>query len=91
MNFNSEIKKTEIETVADLIKISSIITARDEETNIRRCIESQHTVIDDIVVLVDSRTKDETLKIASSYPNVNCEVVEWIGYARTKILRCLKN
>ena len=71
--------------MADLIKISSIITARDEETNIRRCIESQLSVVDDIVVLVDSRTKDETLSIASSYPNVNCEVVVWNGYAKTKI------
>ncbi len=71
--------------MADLIQISSIITARDEEKNIRRCIESQLTVVDDIVVLVDSRTKDATLKTASSYPNVNCEVVEWNGYAKTKI------
>lgn len=76
--------------MADLIQISSIITARDEETNIRRCIESQLAVVDEIVVLVDSRTKDATLKIASSYPNVNCEVVEWMGYAKTKIYAVLK-
>lgn len=71
--------------MAELFKISSIIIARDEETNIRRCIESLLSVVDDIVVLVDSRTEDATLKIASSYPNVNCEVVEWNGYAKTKI------
>ena len=71
--------------MADLIQISSIITARDEEKNISRCIESQLAIVDDIVVLVDSRTKDATLQIASSYPNVNCEVVGWNGYAKTKI------
>lgn len=71
--------------VAEIIQLSSIITARDEEKNIRRCIESQLSVVDDIVVLVDSRTKDDTFKIASSYKNVTCEVVEWTGFAKTKI------
>ncbi len=71
--------------MAGLFQISSIITARDEEKNISRCIESQLAIVDDIVVLVDSRTKDATLQIASSYPNVNCEVVGWNGYAKTKI------
>jgi glycosyltransferase involved in cell wall biosynthesis len=67
------------------IKISSIIIARDEETNIRRCIESQLDVVDDIVLIVDSRTTDNTIQIASLYPKVNCESVEWKGYAETKI------
>lgn len=71
--------------MADKILLSSIIIARDEEINIRRCIQSQLSVVDDIVVLVDSRTKDSTVQIASSYPNVNCESVEWDGYAKTKI------
>jgi glycosyltransferase involved in cell wall biosynthesis len=71
--------------VADKILLSSIIIAKDEETNIRRCIQSQLSVVDDIVVLVDSRTKDTTVQIASSYTNVNCESVEWNGYAKTKI------
>jgi len=76
--------------VNDLIQISSIIIARDEELNIRRCIESQLAVVDDIVILVDSRTKDATVQIASSYPKVNCEVVEWNGYAKTKTLALSK-
>lgn len=70
--------------MADQIQLSSIIIARDEEANLRRCIESQLSVVDDIVVLVDSRTKDDTVRVASSYPNVNCEVVEWMGYSKTK-------
>jgi len=65
--------------------ISSIIIARDEELNIQRCIKSLIGVADDIVVIVDSRTKDKTAERASSFSNVNCEVVVWDGYARTKI------
>lgn len=71
--------------MAENIKISSIIIARDEEANITRCIKSQVNVVDDIVVIVDSRTIDKTQQIASSFQNVNCEIVEWKGYAGTKI------
>jgi glycosyltransferase involved in cell wall biosynthesis len=66
------------------IKISSIIIARDEENNIRRCIESQLEVVDEIILLVDSRTTDNTIKIASAYPKVNCSSIEWEGFAKTK-------
>ena len=34
-------------------KISSVVIARNEESNIRRCIESQLDCIDEIIVLVD--------------------------------------
>jgi len=66
------------------IQISSIIIAKDEELNIRRCLDSQQGIVDDIVILVDSRTKDSTFNIASLYPNVNCEITEWKGFAGTK-------
>jgi glycosyltransferase involved in cell wall biosynthesis len=70
--------------MAEKLKLSSIIIARDEESNIGRCINSQVDVIDNIVVIIDSRTKDATFNIASSYKNVNCEIIEWRGYAKTK-------
>jgi glycosyltransferase involved in cell wall biosynthesis len=70
--------------MAEKLKLSSIIIARDEEKNIGRCIESQINIIDDIVIIIDSRTKDSTLQVASAYKNVNCEVVEWQGYSKTK-------
>lgn len=66
------------------IKISSIIIARDEEINILRCLESQIDVIDDIVVLVDSRSTDLTYKYAISFKKTNCEIIDWKGYAATK-------
>ncbi len=70
--------------MSDRIKISSIIIARDEESNIRRCIDSQLSIADEIIVLVDSRTQDGTFQIASSYSIVKCEKVDWMGYAKTK-------
>lgn len=66
------------------IKLSSIIIARDEETNIRRCIESQLECIDEIVVLIDNRTKDKTFEIAKSFQKVKCELIKWAGYSGTK-------
>lgn len=76
--------------MSEKIKISSIIIAKDEEENIRRCIESQADVVDEIVVMVDSRTMDNTFQIASSYGNVKAEVAAFAGYARTKSYALLK-
>ncbi|HEX2865734.1 MAG TPA: glycosyltransferase family 2 protein [Ignavibacteriales bacterium] len=66
-----------------MIKISSIILARDEEHNIARCINSQKGCIDEIIVIVDSRTSDNTVNILEE-KGVIYEVLEWQGYARTK-------
>jgi glycosyltransferase involved in cell wall biosynthesis len=66
------------------MKLSSVIIAKDEEHNIQRCIKSQQEIIDDIVVLVDSRTTDSTFELASLLPNVNVEEVEWKGYGAAK-------
>ena len=70
--------------MANQFKLSSIIIARDEESSIRRAIQSQAGIIDDIVVIVDSRTVDKTYSAATSFPDVNCEIVEWKGYAGAK-------
>ncbi len=65
-------------------KISSIIIAKNEEANIKRCIESQLNCIDEIILLVDSQTSDRTLEIVKSYPKVKAESVMWEGYSKTK-------
>ncbi|MGE5401891.1 MAG: glycosyltransferase family 2 protein [Ignavibacteriales bacterium] len=65
------------------IKISSIILAKDEEHNIARCIDSQNGCVDEIIVIVDSRTCDNTVEILKK-KNVLYEVTEWQGYSRTK-------
>ena len=67
-----------------MIKFSSIIIAKNEETNIRRCIESQRDCIDEIVLLVDEKSDDKTYEIASCYPNVKASIVKWKGYSETK-------
>lgn len=66
------------------MKLSSIIIAKNEEMNIRRCLDSQIGLIDDIVLIVDSSTTDKTFKYASEYPGINCEITDWKGFAETK-------
>jgi|SRR5690554_4509184 len=66
------------------MKLSSIIIAKDEEKNIARCIQSQINCIDEIVVVIDDSTKDNTLEIVKSFPSVKYEVVRWKGFAETK-------
>ena len=66
------------------IKISSIIIAKDEEANIGRCIESQLDCIDEIIIIIDSKTTDKTEEIVKSYPEVKYEVRDWMGYSKTK-------
>ncbi|MGA7722860.1 MAG: glycosyltransferase family 2 protein [Ignavibacteriaceae bacterium] len=66
------------------IKISSIIIARDEQENIQKCIESQLNCIDEIIVLVDDRTKDKTFEVAKSFQKVKCNLIKWMGYSGTK-------
>ncbi|MGE5432678.1 MAG: glycosyltransferase family 2 protein [Syntrophomonadaceae bacterium] len=66
-----------------MMKISSIILAKDEEHNIGRCIDSQKGCIDEIIVIVDSRTEDNTVNILRE-KGVTYEVCTWQGYAQTK-------
>jgi len=64
------------------VKLSAIIIARDEENNIRVCLESIKW-IKEIIVVVDSRTTDRTEKIAREYTS-HVFMVEWLGYAGSK-------
>jgi len=70
--------------MSEAIKISSIIIAKDEEANIARCIKSQMDCIDEIIVIIDSKTTDKTEEIVKSYPIVKYEVKDWMGYSKTK-------
>ncbi|KAF0152977.1 MAG: glycosyl transferase family 2 [Ignavibacteria bacterium] len=66
------------------MKLSAIIIAKNEEKNLEVCLKSMIEVFDDIVVIVDSSTTDNTLTVASKYQIVNCEVRQWQGYALAK-------
>ncbi len=70
--------------MADNLKLSSIIIAKDEEKNIKRCIESQLDCIDEIIVLVDDATADKTLEAAGNYEKVKAQNIKWKGYSETK-------
>lgn len=65
-----------------LEKISAIIIARDEELNIRACLESIRWM-DEIIVVVDSRSKDKTEEIAREF-TAKVFVREWQGYSGSK-------
>ncbi len=67
-----------------MLKISSIIIAKNEELNIHRCIESQLKCVDEIIVIVDVDSEDMTLEVVESFPTVNYSVIKWKGYAKTK-------
>lgn len=65
------------------IKISAIIIAKDEAHNIGRCIDSMLGCIDEIIVIIDSRTQDCTADIVRQ-KGVKYFVEPWQGYAKTK-------
>ncbi len=67
-----------------MIKISSIIIAKNEELNIRRCIESQLKCIDEIIIIIDEDSSDKTLEIIQTFPGVKYYILKWKGYAETK-------
>jgi len=60
-------------------KISFIILTKDEEKNIRRAIESVKDIADEIIV-IDSGSNDDTVRIASS---LGAKVIfnEWVNYS----------
>ena len=63
--------------------ITSITIAKDEEQNIGRCIDSLKSCVDEIIVIIDSETKDNTVKIVKE-KDVHFEICPWQGYSQTK-------
>lgn len=62
--------------------VSVAIIARDEADRLPACLESL-TFSDDVVVVVDQRSRDATLALARSY---GCRTISkaWMGYAKQK-------
>ncbi|MCQ2265282.1 MAG: glycosyltransferase family 2 protein [Bacteroidales bacterium] len=63
-------------------KLSVVIITYNEERNIARCIESIHTIADEVVV-VDSFSTDATPQICQRY-GVRFVSHEWEGYIKQK-------
>jgi glycosyltransferase involved in cell wall biosynthesis len=64
-------------------KISACLTIGNEESNIRRCLESLNWV--DEIVVVDSFSKDRTVEICKEYTS-RVYQHEWLGYVGQKDL-----
>lgn len=80
MHFIASLQKGKV-----MNKLSAIIIAKNEEENIIRCLASLENIIDDAVVIVDSSTLDKTYENAIKFSFVNCEKIQWQGFAKTKI------
>ncbi|OGF47643.1 MAG: hypothetical protein A2231_03720 [Candidatus Firestonebacteria bacterium RIFOXYA2_FULL_40_8] len=63
------------------MKISVVIITHNEEINIRRCLES--VSFSDEIILIDSFSRDDTCKIASSYTS-NIIKRKWEGFSKQK-------
>ncbi|MCX5782802.1 MAG: glycosyltransferase family 2 protein [Elusimicrobia bacterium] len=65
--------------------ISVVIVTKNEELNIKRCIDSLVDWVDEILVL-DSKSEDKTRDIIKNYNSkkIKLHVVEWKGYGATK-------
>lgn len=65
------------------MKLSAAIITYNEELNIGPCIESLHDFVDEIIVL-DSNSTDNTIKIAKSYPKVKTFSQNFKGHIEQK-------
>lgn len=62
--------------------LSAVIITKNEESNIRRCLESIKNFVAEIII-VDSQSTDDTLKICEEY---GCKIfqIEWEGFGLAK-------
>lgn len=67
--------------MSQLISVSIIIPAYNEESQLRRCLDSvaKQSVAPDEVILVDNNSTDDTVEIAKSYPFVKVVTEERQG------------
>jgi glycosyltransferase involved in cell wall biosynthesis len=63
-------------------KLSAVIITLNEEKNIDRCLKSLENIVDEIII-VDSNSTDNTIKIASQY-GAKIFQQEWLGYSKQK-------
>ncbi|MBI5214622.1 MAG: glycosyltransferase family 2 protein [Ignavibacteriae bacterium] len=63
------------------IGLSVIVITKNEERNIRECLESVKWA--DEIIVVDSQSNDRTVEIAREFTE-NIFVIEWKGYGETK-------
>lgn len=69
--------------LADTKTLAVVIITKNEEKNIKRCLDSVVGWVSEILV-VDSGSEDQTLPICRSYPGVRVIETEWRGFSETK-------
>lgn len=65
------------------MKITTVIITKNEEANIRRCLDSLQNVADEIII-IDSFSSDKTEAICRTYPNLVFVSRTWAGYSASK-------
>ena len=65
------------------MKISAVIITKNEESNIKRCLDALQKVADEIIV-IDAMSTDKTEAMCRQYPNMNFVSRTWTGYAASK-------
>jgi len=68
-----------------MTKISAVIITLNEEENIRRCLNSLHGVVEEVVV-VDSFSTDNTPNLCKLNKNTRFFQRKWAGYAKNQKL-----
>ncbi len=74
--------------MCEKIPVTVIVTTKNEERNIARCLSSLFAF--DQVIVVDSNSHDNTVEIAQSY-GAECAAYEWHGAYPKKRQWCLDN
>ncbi|WP_043098435.1 glycosyltransferase family 2 protein [Kallotenue papyrolyticum] len=73
------------------VVLSVAIIARDEERHIGAALESARAVADELIVLLDARTRDRTAAIAQEHgATVHTSLFESFGQLRNQALRCCR-
>ncbi|MGK0367943.1 MAG: glycosyltransferase involved in cell wall biosynthesis, partial [Thermoproteota archaeon] len=64
--------------------LSVILITKNEEKNIKRCLDSLTWVNE--IVIADSHSTDQTIQIINSYSNTKIIDTDWLGFSDTKTL-----
>lgn len=65
------------------VSLSVAIIAKDEEDRLPKTLEAVKDIADEIIVVVDSRTTDNTIKVAKSF-GAKVFIENWEGYGKQK-------
>lgn len=66
------------------MNLSAIILTKNEEVNIKRCLDSLLWIPE--VIVADSHSSDKTTDIVKNYSNTKLVDTDWLGFSDTKTL-----